>query len=193
MTTEVASGGALLSIAARAIRTGFDSTPPSEPDLGECPAGLLEPAASFVTLTSRPLGLRGCRGMLEARRPLAADVWHNARASAFDDPRFPAVTREELADLDLEVSVLGSLEPLMVRTEDELRQVLVPGTDGVVLSWRGRRATFLPKVWDMLPTADLFMAQLKLKAGLPARFWAVDVEVSRYRVRSVRADLATLS
>ena len=52
-----------------------------------------------------------------------------------------------------------------------------------MLEWRGRRATFLPQVWEQLPQPREFLAALKRKAGLPADFWAADLRLSRYRVR----------
>jgi len=59
---------------------------------------------------------------------------------------------------------------------------LRPGEDGVIFAWRHYRSTFLPQVWEQLPDVESFMAALKRKAGLPADFWADDVELGRYRV-----------
>jgi len=60
---------------------------------------------------------------------------------------------------------------------------LRPLVDGLILSYRGRRATFLPQVWESLRAPGDFLAQLKLKAGLPADFWHADVVLARYAVR----------
>ncbi len=185
MSNSVPTTDTLIELAALSIRAGLDAPGPGRPDLAGCPAPLLELRACFVTLSSPREGLRGCRGMLAPSRPLAEDVWHNAWASAFDDPRFPAVTRAELDELEIEVAVLGPLAPVAAGSEEELRRLLVPGVDGLVLSWRGRRATFLPKVWEMLPDPGEFLRRLKLKAGLPARFWAPDIEIQRYSTTSV--------
>jgi AMMECR1 domain-containing protein len=57
----------------------------------------------------------------------------------------------------------------------------------VILEWRGRRATFLPQVWDELPQPAGFLRALKLKAGLPVDFWAEDLRLQRYRVRKFSA------
>jgi hypothetical protein len=129
--------------------------------------------------------LRGCCGTLEPVRPLLHDVWHNAQASAFHDPRFLPLTVDEWRETDLEVSVLTPQERLAVTSERELLLALVPGRDGVVLSWRGVRATFLPKVWEQVADAAEFLARLKQKAGWPAGFWAADLEVWRYETQSV--------
>ena len=57
---------------------------------------LAQPRASFVTLTIEG-ELRGCCGTLEPVRPLLLDVWNNAQASAFRDPRFAPLTRARVA------------------------------------------------------------------------------------------------
>jgi len=120
---------------------------------------------------------------LQARQPLHEDVRTHAAAAAFDDPRFPPLAAEEFAQLQIEVSVLGEAEPLAASSETEARATLRRGIDGVILEWRGRRATFLPQVWEQLPQAGAFLNALKLKAGLPPDFWAEDLRLSRYQVR----------
>jgi AMMECR1 domain-containing protein len=56
----------------------------------------------------------------------------------------------------------------------------VPGETGLLLTWRGSRATFLPKVWDQLREPVEFVRHLKHKAGWSADFWADDLAVWRY-------------
>jgi len=85
----------LLSTAREAIRRGCEGKP-ARPEGAPVPEGrLAERRATFVTLEKRGQ-LRGCIGMLEAVRPLLVDVAENARAAAFEDPRFPPVAPEEL-------------------------------------------------------------------------------------------------
>ena len=148
-------------------------------------AWLDAPGASFVTLTSgrAPGGaLRGCIGSLEARRPLREDVEANAVAAALHDPRFAPLTARELDDTVVEVSVLSAPTVLPAADEAELLARLRPGVDGVVLSACGRRATFLPQVWEQLPDPADFLARLRRKAGLPADYWGRDVVVETYTV-----------
>ena len=143
--------------------------------------GLDAPGATFVTLTLDG-ELRGCIGSLEAHRPLKSDVRENAIAAAFRDPRFPPLTAAELPRVRVEVSLLSPPEPLGVSNEEELRHRLRPGVDGVIFRVGPRRATFLPQVWEQLPTPGLFMAHLKEKAGFPADYWSDDVRIERYGV-----------
>lgn len=150
---------------------------------------LREDGATFVTLRRRSDGeLHGCIGSLEARRPLGEDVRANAVAAAIEDPRAPSVGPEAAAELVVEVSVLGPLVPLEVRSRADLLRALRPGRDGVVLSWRGRRGTFLPQVWESLPDPRDFLSHLERKAGLPPGFWAPDLEVFRYDVTKFSED-----
>jgi AmmeMemoRadiSam system protein A len=168
LRTAAASIGAKLGL--------VDATPPGTAEL---PGALGEPRASFVTLTIEG-ELRGCCGTLEPARPLLVDVWSNARASAFRDPRFPPISVHEWRQSDLEVSVLTPCERVVVASEQQLLLELVPGRDGLVLEWRGMRATFLPKVWEHVAGPRDFLRRLKEKAGLSADFWAADVQVWRY-------------
>jgi AmmeMemoRadiSam system protein A len=175
----------LLTLALRSIAGGFGLAAALAPPPGSTlPAALLEPGASFVTL-KRAGQLRGCRGLLEPIRPLAHDVWHNAWASAFDDPRFPPLAPGELAGLDVGISILSALERVVARSEAELLGSLEPGRHGLVLALGPRRATFLPQVWESLPDPDQFLAELKGKAGLPRDLWPAGMEAWRYTVESV--------
>jgi AMMECR1 domain-containing protein len=87
--------------------------------------------------------------------------------------------------VELEVSVLAPCERVVVSSERELVAGLVPGRDGLVIAWRGTRATFLPKVWEQVGSAAEFLRRLKQKAGWADDFWAADVEVWRYETESV--------
>jgi hypothetical protein len=53
----------------------------------------------------------------------------------------------------------------------------------VILAAGGRRATFLPQVWEQLPEPAVFLAHLKQKAGLPADYWSQELRLWRYTVR----------
>lgn len=146
------------------------------------PAWLDEPGATFVTLTKAGV-LRGCIGSLEAHRSLRDDVLFNARAAAFNDPRFAPLSAEELNQVRVEVSVLGTPEPIHASSEAEALALLRPGADGLILQYGRQRATFLPQVWKQLPHPQAFLAQLKIKAGLPPDFWSDEIRLARYGVQ----------
>jgi AmmeMemoRadiSam system protein A len=115
---------------------------------------------------------------------LVVDVADNAFAAAFRDPRFDPLAEWELDGLDLDISVLTPPEPMQFRDEPDLLRQLCPATDGLILEDRGRRGTFLPAVWQSLPEPELFLAELKHKAGLPATYWSPTIKVSRYRTET---------
>ena len=181
---EPAARQALIATAATAIESGLGQSIASPPDTRDLPQPLGQPRASFVTITIDK-ALRGCCGTLEPARPLLLDVWHNAQASAFHDPRFPPLTLAEWRGIELEVSVLTPCERVVVASEQELLLRLEPGRDGIVLAWQGMRATFLPKVWEQVSGPQEFLRHLKQKAGWPADFWAADIEVWRYETEIV--------
>jgi len=173
-----ALGQALLLTARNAIGKRFGRAASPVGTLAE----LAEPGATFVTLTQRGQ-LRGCIGSLEAQRPLAIDVAENAIAAAFRDPRFPPLEEDEFSRTRVEVSLLTPAEPFPVASEADALSRLRPGIDGLILSYGRHRATFLPQVWESLPEARQFVAQLKLKAGLPADFWHAQIALARYGVK----------
>lgn len=176
-------GQMLLIMARNAIGARFGL--PAQP-VGALPE-LAEPGATFVTLTQAGQ-LRGCIGSLEAYRPLAADIAENAVAAAFHDPRFSPLSAEEFARTNVEVSLLTPAEPITFSDEADALSRLRPGIDGVILTRGRRRATFLPQVWESLPTPKQFMAQLKLKAGLPADYWDEQITLDRYGVQKWKAN-----
>ncbi len=157
---------------------------PLDPDPAHL-ALLQEPGASFVTL-SIDGNLRGCIGSLQAHRPLGEDIVANARAAAFSDPRFPPLTAKELAQVEVEVSVLEKPQPLLGKasgfSQAEVLEALRPGVDGVILQYGPARGTFLPQVWKSLPDPEQFLTQLKMKAGLPPDFWSKDIQIFTYTV-----------
>ncbi len=128
---------------------------------------LLAPGAVFVTLRRRDTrDLRGCRGEIVPRTPLADAVQRMVIASARDDPRFPAVTPEEVPQLHIEISALTSLAP--IRPEE-----VIVGKHGLMISQRGRGGLLLPQVpveqgWDR----ETFLRWTCRKAGLPDDAWA---------------------
>ena len=76
---------------------------------------LSKPKATFVTLTLDG-GLRGCIGSLIAHRAFLDDLIHNAKAAAFEDPRFYPLTKEEFEKTHIEISILT--EPEIVEYTD---------------------------------------------------------------------------
>jgi uncharacterized protein len=126
---------------------------------------LEEDRAVFVTLTIEKK-LRGCIGSLVAHTTLLEDIIHNAKAAAFSDPRFPSLSKEEFEKIKIEISLLTIPKYLEYTDFEDLQKKLIPNVHGVILELDGKRATFLPQVWEQLPTFNEFMVHLCNKAGL---------------------------
>jgi uncharacterized protein len=145
---------------------------------------LQQQRACFVTLNQNQQ-LRGCIGSLQASRSLVVDVSENAYAAAFRDPRFQPVNQSELDSLKISISVLTPAEKMNFHSEQDLINQLKPGIDGLILKQGNLRGTFLPSVWEQLPSAEEFLQHLKLKAGLPAHYWSDSLQVSRYSAEKI--------
>lgn len=156
----------LLEIARDAIKSNFyDEVRVQKEQLLKENSFLSENTATFVTLTLDGK-LRGCIGSLVAQRSLIDDLIHNSIAAAFSDPRFPQLTLEEFEKVKIEVSLLTKPENLEYKDFEDLETKLIPNKHGVILELDGKRATFLPQVWEQLPNFNEFMINLCHKAGL---------------------------
>jgi len=177
------AGRELLTIARAAIRAALGGPQiPTKPQHAE----LLRDGATFVTLyRDRGNVLHGCIGSLEAHAPLFEDVARNAVSAALRDPRAVPITLADVDTLSVEISVLSPLERLPVTDEASALTTIRPHLDGVLLRHGHRQGTFLPQVWSSLPDPREFLAELRLKARLPADFWSPDLEVYRYGVQKL--------
>jgi AmmeMemoRadiSam system protein A len=170
MTTEF-DRQMLLRIARDAIVAHVTGSP--GPTLAGCDAANRRGAA-FVTI-HRNGELRGCIGHVEAAELLGRTIARCAVAAASSDPRFAAVTPAEIPVLEIEVSVLGPLEPI-----DGPHQIEI-GRHGIVVEKGGHRGLLLPQVapewtWD----AETFLAQTCHKAGLPRDAWKSGAKIWRF-------------
>ncbi len=179
-------GASLLALARDSIRNGLETGTPLPIDYEHLPAELADFGASFVSLYRRGR-LRGCVGSTRPSRSLAEDIAANAFAAAFRDERFDPLEADELDGLEISVAVLSPLDPLRFGSERELLAQLDIGEDGLVIADHGRRAVFLPQVWGNLPDPAVFLAQLKIKAGLPLAE-SPTLQAWRFRVDTVGRD-----
>ena len=181
----------LQRVALESIQTGLRAGNSLSVNPNDYTESLRRMRSSFVTL-KQTTALRGCIGSLEPRSCLIEDVARNAFAAAFRDPRFPPLHNRELDTLTIEISVIGPKEPVKFDSERELIDVLRPGIDGLVLQDGQFRGTFLPSVWESLPQPEVFLRQLKMKAGLTDGYWSDTLAVWRYTTESFSADVAAI-
>jgi hypothetical protein len=171
----------LHEIALHSIEYGLNNNRPLKIQASDYDKDLQIKRATFVTLHKNEQ-LRGCIGILEPLRPLVADIAHNAFAAAFSDSRFPPVSPDELSQLKIHISILGTPEEILFDSENDLLSQLQPGIDGLILQEGSLKGTFLPSVWESLPEKHDFLNHLKAKTGLPANYWSDNIKVQRYTV-----------
>jgi len=146
---------------------------------GEEPGALKEvdidefdkPRGVFVTLKEAG-ELRGCIGFPLPIMPLGKAVVKAAIAAAFEDPRFASVTKEEVKELEIEVSVLTVPELVKVSKPEEYLKKVKIGRDGLIIDYMGYSGLLLPQVpveenW----TIEEYLDYLCMKAGLPKKTW----------------------
>lgn len=173
----------LLDIARRSIAEGLATGRALRPDIGQLQDNLQGRAAVFITLTQDGQ-LRGCVGSLQAVEPLAQAVATSAFNAAFRDRRFAQLSNDELEAIRIEISVLSDMEPIQADSRQALLESLQPGVDGLLLEDGAYRSTFLPKVWEKIGSAEEFLQQLMLKAGLGAGHWSGTLRFHRYHTFS---------
>ena len=178
MTLEPADEESLFRLGDESIRAGLDGRSASDPRLAALPPGLRQHAAVFVTLLVVD-ELNGCIGSLDPE-PLGPAVSRLAWDAAFADPRLPRLGWAEYPELSMKISLLSELAPVEAASREELVAGLRPGLDGLLLDAGGRRATFLPAVWETLPEPVDFVDQLQAKAGVPAGSWPAGTRAWRY-------------
>jgi len=137
------------------------------------------PRGVFVTLKKNG-ELRGCIGELVPQKSLIVGVQTLAIESAIQDTRFQPVTKEELNDLQLSISILDFPTQVKVSNPEDFPKALHPGKDGIILIHKGRQSTYLPQVWQQLPDPVAFLSNLCLKQGSLADCWK-DKDTILYR------------
>jgi uncharacterized protein len=131
-------------------------------------------AGAFVTLRVRG-DLRGCIGYPDGDRLLVDVVERCAISAAVSDPRFPAVSASEWPLIDLEISVLGPIEPV-----DDISEIEI-GCHGLIAELGQRRGLLLPQVavewkWDR----EEFASQTCVKAGLSKDAWRTGATLFKF-------------
>ena len=132
------------------------------PQFNEKSPGLHLKNGAFVTLTNKG-SLRGCIGAFASRDALYKTIIEMATAACSQDYRFSPVSSQELADIEIEISVLSEPKPI-----DDWRKIKL-GVDGVIVRKGFSSGVFLPQVatetgWGL----DRFLGELcSQKAGLP--------------------------
>jgi AmmeMemoRadiSam system protein A len=132
------------------------------PELPPAVGRLADPGGAFVSLRCDGR-LRGCIGRMDAALALAETVAQCAITAALQDPRFKPLRLEEMAGLEIEISVISELRPVRVE-EIEL------GVHGILLSRGNSRGVLLPQVprelnWSTTQFLEAACRKARLEAG----------------------------
>ena len=165
----------LIDIAYASIAHGLKHNLPLIPKLEDYSPVYAEARGLFVTLNLND-NLRGCIGNTEPAYPLIIAATRNAYNAAFCDHRFNKLSASEFEKIDLSISVLTPKKEIFFDSDKDILAQLRPGVDGLIISSGACSATFLPAVWEKLPSTEVFLTQLKHKAGInpahvPERAW----------------------
>lgn len=154
----------LLKLARKTIADSLNrSFDMNEQDFSEVIFG--EKCGAFVTLHIKG-NLRGCIGYIEGVKNIPETVKDMALSSAFRDPRFMPLSKDEYNNIDIEISVLSPIEKV-----NDISEIVV-GRDGLIITKGYNRGLLLPQVpveqgWDR----DTFLTHTCYKAGLPGDSW----------------------
>ncbi|MCK9280688.1 MAG: AmmeMemoRadiSam system protein A [Melioribacteraceae bacterium] len=164
MTFSIEEKKLLLSIARESIESQLLGTKFHFTDFSSIPNFSLK-AGAFVTLTIKNQ-LRGCIGFIVSDQELYKTVHEVAIEAAFEDPRFPSLSSDELKDVRLEISVLSPPFPMKSYDEIEL------GVHGLILNEKGKRGLLLPQVpIEHEMNKEEYLDAICQKAGLPKNSW----------------------
>ena len=123
-----------------------------------------EKSGVFVTLKKNG-ALRGCIGIIVPVDILEKNIITSTRNSALNDHRFPPVRREEVDELEIEISVLSPPK------ESKLEDIEI-GKHGLIIEGRGKSSVYLPQVaTEQGWTFDQWLGSLCNKATLPTKYW----------------------
>lgn len=176
----------LLTLAKEAIKENFYTTNSiNKTQLIEEYPELNKLRATFVTLSINHQ-LRGCIGSLVAKRSLYEDLISNAKAAAFNDPRFNPLSIDEFSKIHIEISLLSEPKRLEYDTIEELKSKIVLKEDGVIIHYKNHQATFLPQVWEQLPSFELFFEHLCAKAGVSLGCLEDNAIIYTYKVDKIK-------
>ena len=146
---------------------------------------LAQNGATFVTLTLNEQ-LRGCIGSLQAYRPLLDDLISNAYAAAFEDPRFYELTLDEFKKVKIEISILSTPLEVIYKDIEDLKSKIKPNIHGVILQKDGRRSTFLPQIWEQVPSFEEFFSHLCYKGSFEENCLEFHPQIFTYEVKKIK-------
>jgi MEMO1 family protein len=164
----------LIRLAEKVIYNKLHNQKENLKDLKEImPEEYLQKQGVFVTVYKNK-DLRGCIGNIIGTETIFDSILKNSVNAGFRDPRFTALTKQELKDITIEISILSV--PVVCSLED------INKGDGVIIEKEFNSAVYLPQVWDLIEDKDLFLSSLCEKAGLNKECYKSNVVFKKFNV-----------
>lgn len=173
-------GKELLSLARKTVEDYFKNGKLSVKD-----TRFKQKSGIFVSIHTYPnMELRGCIGFVSPKWSLGEAVQRAAISSAFQDPRFPPLTKNELKKVIFEISVLTEPVEIKVKNPKEYLEKIEVGKDGLIIECLGRNGLLLPQVASSYNwSCETFLKHLCLKAGLSPDIW-LDEKTKIYKFQA---------
>lgn len=175
MELNLEQGKELIKLARKSINSKFSNQEIKFDDNSE-------KKGVFVTLHTYPDNeLRGCIGFIEPVYKLKEAISKAAILSAFSDPRFYPLRKEEIDKIIIEISVLT--KPALIKN-DYLKNIKI-GEDGLIIEHKDYSGLLLPQVFtEHKCNAKKALEMTCNKAGLDTSAWKEkDCKVYKFQVQ----------
>lgn len=138
----------------------------------------------FVTINTVDGELRGCIGYPYPILPLGEAVQRAAISAAFEDTRFPSLTKEELNKVIFEISVLTKPELIEVKDPKDYLKKIKIDEDGLIVECGFNSGLLLPQVATEYNFGVVeFLENTCYKAGLTPDMW-MDKKTKIYKFQA---------
>jgi len=137
---------------------------------------LMKKYGVFVTLEKNG-SLRGCIGFVYPVKPLYKAIEDMAKESAYNDPRFSPLQKEEFEEIEIEISVMSPLKKITSISDIKV------GQDGLLVKKDAYSGLLLPQVAEKYGwNNEEFLSQTCIKAGLPYDIWQyADIDIYTFQ------------
>lgn len=148
---------------------------------------LFNRGAAFITLYKNG-EVRGSSGSLLPSEAVAFAAAQNAYAAALEDKNFTPISKDELSQIKISLSLLTGFERISYKNEADLLKKIQVGSDGLVIRDGNRQGVFLPSEWKKYPKPQEFLNNLKIKTGMSPAYWSNRIKVYRFKAVEISKD-----
>ncbi|MFB6076257.1 MAG: AmmeMemoRadiSam system protein A [Candidatus Aenigmatarchaeota archaeon] len=178
-------GKITVKLARKVIKKYLDN---EDIEIKDYPKELDKRRGVFVTINKKG-ELRGCIGIPE---PIDTTINNiiEASKSVCNDPRFPPLSKSEINEITVGVSILTEPKEIKTGKKDEILKKIKKDIDGLILENKNNRGLFLPQVWDKIPQKEDFLGQLCFKAGLadPIAWLSESTKLYKFKVKAFKEE-----